>query len=412
MKIKHTIKTAFIGLGANKVRSFLTILGIVIGVTSIIIIMAIGAGAKKLILNQVQAFGSNMLVVLPGKESGRPGDFSLLFNDSLKEKELKALQSKENIPTALDVTPWSMVPGKVAHGAEILQATTFGTTELFGDVLNIEPSEGSFFTDIDVKRKSRVAVIGNNVKEKLFKDEIVLGEKIKIKDVSFRVIGILPPKGNMLFLNVDDLVAIPYTAAQKYLTGETYFNEVIVRTENEEVVSRTVHDIKATLRELHNITDPDKDDFHIHTQADMIERIGLITGILTALLMTVAAISLIVGGIGIMNIMIVSVTERTREIGLRKAIGATNANILVQFLLEAILLTGIGGLIGILLGAMIAFLASIILTHFMDIAWKFTFPISAAVLGIAVSSFVGMVFGLYPASQAARKSPIEALRYE
>ncbi|KKT35205.1 MAG: hypothetical protein UW24_C0012G0010 [Parcubacteria group bacterium GW2011_GWA2_44_12] len=381
-----TLKIAATGLRANKFRSILTILGIVIGITAIMLVMAVGSGANKLILSQVQGIGSNMLVVVPGQEAKGPSQFSMFFIDSLKEPEVKALRSKANVPTAIDVTPWQIVPGSISYKGETFQPTTFGTTEQFAEVMSLNPIDGRFFTEDEVQNRANVAVIGTNVKEELFGSATALEEKVKIKGTLFRVVGILPQKGNMLFFNVDDLVAIPYTSAETYLTGKSYFNEIIVRAENESLVDRTVYDISLTLREIHGITNTDKDDFHIHTQKDLVDRIGLITGIMTALLSSIAAISLIVGGIGIMNIMLVSVTERTREIGLRKAVGATDGNIMGQFLLEAMLLTGIGGILGVLGGALLSFATSLVLSKMLNISWEFTFPLNAALLGIGVSS--------------------------
>jgi len=194
--------------------------------------------------------------------------------------------------------------------------------------------------------------------------------------------------------------------------GINYFNSIIARAENEKIVPQVVKSIELTLRETHNITDPEKDDFHIATQALAVERVGMVTGILTALLVSVAAISLVVGGVGIMNIMLVSITERTKEIGLRKALGATNKDIMLQFLLEAMILTGLGGIAGIIFGGLLSFIASFILSRIVSLDWTFAFPVSAALLGLAVAALVGLIFGLYPARQASLKSPMEALRYE
>ncbi len=412
MKITYSIKTALIGLRSNVFRSALTILGIVIGITSIIIVMSAGAGAKKLILNQVQGIGSNMLMVVPGQDPKGPSSFSMFFVDSLKEREVTALRNRANVPTALDVTPWQIVPGSISFKGETFQATTFGTTERFGEVMSLHPEKGRFFTEEEVRNRALVAVIGSKAKDELFQDGEALDKKIKIKNKSFTVIGVFPQKGQMLFFNVDDMVVIPYTAAETYLTGNKFFNQIIVRAESESEVARTTEDISLTLRELHLISNPEKDDFHIHTQKDLVDRIGLITSIITALLSSIAAISLVVGGIGIMNIMLVSVTERTSEIGLRKALGATDGNILTQFLLESIILTGIGGIAGVIAGAAFSFAIAFALARTLNLAWAFTFPLSAALLGIGVSSVVGLIFGIYPARKASQKSPIEALRYE
>ena len=213
-------------------------------------------------------------------------------------------------------------------------------------------------------------------------------------------------------LDVDNTIITPYTTAQKYLSGMKYYHEIIIKAKSEEVVPQTVKDIEITLRDLHNITDPAKDDFHVITQEDIAQRVGTVTSILTVFLAAIAAISLVVGGIGIMNIMLVSVTERTREIGLRKALGATTKNILIQFLLESVILTCLGGVIGIALGVFFSFVASLILTKVVGTGWQFAVSIKAIALGLGVSAFVGLLFGLYPSSQASKKSPIEALRYE
>jgi putative ABC transport system permease protein len=204
----------------------------------------------------------------------------------------------------------------------------------------------------------------------------------------------------------------PYTTVQENLLGIKYFQHLIAEVDNEENTDQAVNDIKITLRNLHNITDPEKDDFNVQTQADMVKQVSTVTGVLTLFLASVAAISLIVGGVGIMNIMLVSVTERTREIGLRKAVGATGKDILMQFLLEATMLTSIGGLVGIFLGATLGFLISLAITKFAGLNWGFSFPIGAALLGLGVAASIGLIFGIYPARQASRKSPIEALKYE
>ena len=411
MKFKHTIKTALTGVSSNKFRSGLTILGVVIGITAIMLVMSLGAGANQLILSQVQGLGSRTLFVVPGKDQGGPG-FSSIFADSIKMREVEALQKKALVPTLKDISPMVMVPGSASREGKFFQPSTIGGAPIIEEILEVFPKRGVFFTDTDVRQKNAVAIIGTEVAEKLFGSEDPVNNYITLKQKKFRVIGVFPKKGRTGFLNIDDTIMIPYTTAQQYLVGRKHFDEIIVHAESEESVARTVHDISATLRELHDITDPDDDDFHIHTQADIADRIGIITSIMTAFLTSMAGISLVVGGIGIMNIMLVSVTERTREIGLRKAIGAKNRDILYQFLLEAILLTLGGGAIGITLGASFSFITSLILTHLVSLDWSFTFPLSAAILGLSISVCIGLVFGLSPALQASKKSPMEALRYE
>ena len=414
MTLKHTFKTALTGLKTHKARSALTILGIVIGIAAIIMVMSVGQGAQDLILNQVRGLGSRTIIIEPGREPKGPSGFASILGDSLKDRELEAIKKKSNVAGLADVAPIVIVRGAsgVVYQGETYQAMTIGTSDLVAKILEIYPKEGVFFSDEDIKQRASVVVIGSEVKKKLFGPSDALGQKIKIKNMNFRIVGVLPVKGQVSMFNADELVIVPYTTAQQYLLGTNYYNAIIVQAESEEAISRTVRDIELTLRELHNITDPEKDDFHVTTQADIADRVSAITDIFSILLVSVAAISLLVGGIGIMNIMLVSVTERTREIGLRKAIGATESDIMRQFLFEAIILTAIGGIIGVLLGAFFSFAASLVLSRIVSIVWAFVFPVSAAVLGIGVAGLVGLVFGLYPARQASLKSPIEALRYE
>ena len=412
MNLKYSFKSAFEALKANKSRSVLTILGIVIGITAIILIMAIGQGGQNLILNQVEGMGSQTIALQPGREPKGISDMASLFSDSLKEKDYEALKKKSNAPSVTEVMPEVVAVVTLSYEGETKQTSVIGASEILAEILDIYPSEGSFFTDEDINSRASVVVIGSEVKEDLFGLSQAVGQKIRIKNRDFRVIGVFPQKGQVSMFNMDEMAVIPHTTAQKYITGTNYYNEIILKAASESVVSQAVKEIEATMRESHNITDPEKDDFHVHTQADIIESVSIITDVLTALLLSVAAISLIVGGIGIMNIMLVSVTERTREIGLRKAVGATQRDILIQFLLESVLLTAIGGVIGILAGAVFAFLISLILSKILGLNWAFNFPLSAAMVGLVVSALVGLIFGIYPAKRAAAKSPIEALRYE
>lgn len=412
MILKYSIKTAANGLRTNKSRSALTILGIVIGITSIILVMSVGQGAKNLILSQIQGLGSKTIAILPGRPPKGPSDVAQLFSDSLKERDLELIKRKENVPTLDKIMPVVFGSESASYGSETYHLTIFGATELMNSILNATPQTGRFFTEDDVRSKSDVIVIGSTVKEKLFGTSDALGERVKIKGKNFRVIGIFPKKGQVSFFNFDEMAVMPYTTAQDFILGIKYFNRLIAIAVSDETVDRTVSDLSITLRNSHNITDPAKDDFSIQTSEDIANTLGTITSVLTILLTSIAAISLLVGGIGIMNIMLVSVTERTREIGLRKAVGATGSDIMKQFLIESVILTGIGGIIGIILGATFSFLISIVISNYLEVNWLFTFPYSAAALGLGVAAGVGLVFGIYPARQASLKSPIEALRYE
>ncbi len=414
MRIKQTIKVASTSLKTNKLRSALTILGIVIGITSIMIVMSVGNSAEKMILGEIGGMGPEIIVIRPGRQPKGPTDVAeTLLSNSLKTRDIEALSRKSNVPYLAEIAPAVIVPGPVSYGGDTFTGTTFGwTADMMQNMFDIFPDEGAFFTEEDIKQKAPVAVIGAKVKKELFGDSDAIGKNIKIKNKNFRVVATIASKGQVSFFNVDEMILLPYSTAQSYLLGIDYYNEVIAKAQTPELVDETVRDIKITLRELHNITDPDKDDFYIITQEGMVEQITTIIGVLTTFLSVVVAISLVVGGIGIMNIMFVSVTERTREIGLRKAIGATKQNILTQFLTEAVMLTGLGGLIGITLGAIFSFLASIAISKSLGSDVGFVFPWGAALMGLAVSAMVGLVFGIVPARRAANKDAIEALRYE
>ncbi|HBB02505.1 MAG: hypothetical protein US89_C0004G0107 [Candidatus Peregrinibacteria bacterium GW2011_GWF2_38_29] len=412
MILKYTLKTAITGLRTNKSRSILTVLGIVIGITAIMLIASLGKGAQNLILDQIQGMGSKTVIVLPGRQPKGASDSAQMFTDSLREKDFDSLSKKSNAPTISRIMPVVFGAETAVYGSETYRMTIFGASPMISEIFDLDVDKGEFFTDEDVKSLADVAVIGANIKDELFGSSDAIGQRVKIKNRTFRIVGTMPKKGQVSFFNFDDIAVIPYTTTQQYILGVKYYQRLIIQADSEANIKRTVRDVETTLRNNHDITDPEKDDFHIETQEDIASRLSVVTDVLTMFLIAVAAISLIVGGIGIMNIMLVSVTERTREIGLRKAVGATEKDVLFQFLLESVLLTGTGGAIGIALGAILSFLVALILSNVVGLSWEFVFPLSATLIGLFVSGMVGLVFGLYPAKQAARKSPMEALRYE
>lgn len=414
MRFFNTFELAYHGLKTKPSRTFLTLLGVAIGVAAVVIIASLGAGTQALILDEISGLGADVMVVQPGAEPESIADIAnVLFADILNQDDVDAVLRKENVPHAVDASPFVMVPGTVTFGNETYVPQIIGAeARIYTDIFDIYPSEGEMFGDESVKEKASVAVIGYKVNQELFGQSSGLGEKISIKDRKFKVVGVLPKLGQVAFNNVDTLVLIPYTTAQTYLTGKSFFNEFIVRVDNPENLKRTEKDIELTLRELHGLEDGEKNDFVIRTPESLVEQVGTILLSLTIFLSSVVAVALVVGGIGIMNMMLVSVTERTREIGLRKAVGATNTDVLYQFLIEAMMLTFMGGAVGIAVGAGVSYGAGLLVVRFTDLAWTFQLPFSVSLGALVFSVGIGLIFGIYPARKASKKSPMEALRYE
>lgn len=409
MKIKHTIITALQALRTHPSRSALTILGIVIGVAAIIVVMSLGQGAQGLILGQISGMGAETVIVQPGR-----GGFNVdtIYSRSLTTRDLEAIERSGNVPNLISTSPQVIVPEMVEYEGERYRPVIFGgDARIYSEIYEVGLSAGDFFYDSDVRQRSRVVIIGSELAEELFGQSSSVGRNIRIKNRSFKVIGVFEEKGSVFGFNLDQIVIMPWSTAQS-LTGDNYFTEIVLLADSPENVDKMVFDVRSVLRDTHDLKPGEEDDFNIETQENLIGQIQAVITILTAFLGAVVAISLVVGGIGIMNIMLVSVTERTKEIGLRKALGARRKDILRQFLVEAVILTSIGGLIGVILGALIAWGASTILATTVDPKWSFIFPINAAFLGVGVAAGVGLVFGIYPANEASKKSPIEALRYE
>jgi putative ABC transport system permease protein len=416
MLLRDAFKTSTRSLAHGKMRSILTMLGIVIGIASVIILMSIGQSAQNLILGQVESVGSNLIIIMPGAPSGggfsAPASAQGIVITSLKQEDVDALQREPSIDLAV---PEVRGQAEIIYGNNNATESYTGSTADFFIVSNLaKVSEGQTFSKSDVDSANHVVVIGPDLAKTLFGPNIdPLNKNIMVKNVSFRVIGVLNKGGTGAFgVDIGNLVVIPITVAQKELLGTTYFNVIIVQANAAYDINFVKSRISFILQQNHGITDPTKDDFSIETQADILSILGSITSVLTLFLAAIASISLIVGGIGIMNIMLVSVTERTREIGLRKAVGATERDILEQFLIESVLLTMVGGIIGIALGAIVVSAIYFVLSTFFSIGWVFAFPLSAVLLALLVSTLSGLAFGIYPARQAARKNPIDALRYE
>ncbi len=414
MKYTYALELAFRGVTGKPSRTFLTLLGIAIGVAAVILIASLGNSTKVLILGEIQGLGADIFVVQAGREVEGPNDFTeTLLSDSIKERDLDALARSANAPHITTVSPVVIVTGSVSYGNETASPDIIGgDASFFGRVYDAVPTKGVSFGEEEIKQRAFVAVIGAKVAEELFGNNDPVGEKITIKDQKFRVVGVVPKKGQVGFVNFDEAIFIPYSTAQTYLLGINHFFELIVQVDDPANLARTTRDVEATLRDTHRLETGDTNDFKIRTPEALMKQIGTILDVLTIFLSGVVAIALVVGGIGIMNMMLVSVTERTREIGLRKAVGATDSDILSQFLFEAVLLTFFGGAVGIMVGDVLAYVSSVAIRSFSTLNWSFTFPYQAALGALLFSVVIGLVFGIYPAKKASKKSPMEALRYE
>lgn len=406
------LKIALTALWVNKVRSFLTLLGIVIGISSIVIVVASGEGLQQFILGELQSFGTNVIGVTPGgsddDQFGPPAAIMGVAVNSLTMRDVERLANPRNVPDVISAGASTTAVQEVVKGIDGNEVmVVYGATPNYFDIQNLEFEEGISYTDDDVKSVSKVIVLGDTIKKDLFGDESAVGKRIRLKNGRYRVTGVLEETSGFSFgIDMGQFAYVPVTTSQKFLIGTDYLNELIIQVTSEERVDIAREDVINTLRDSHDLREGDSNDFTVRTLKDAISVIEGVTGALTLFLAAIAAISLLVGGIGIMNIMLVSVTERTREIGLRKAIGARRRDILVQFLLEAVLLTLIGGIIGFIFGALGAYGVSIVGN------WDFRISALAIILPFVMTAGFGIVFGIYPAIRASRLDPIVALRYE
>lgn len=414
MEILNIIKLAWNGLVTNKGRSFLTMLGIIIGVASVIIIISVGNGAQSLIYNQISSLGSNLVGVLPGKGGGNGPPAAVLgvVITTLKYEDAVAMvQGPNAIPHLVAATAYVRDQKNVGIGNKSVNVPINGVMAMYPKVIDQIIEAGRFFNEREEKDLSKVVVLGSQVKDELFGQQDPLGMSVKIGTEKFRVIGVFAEKGTVAFQNLDNQVFVPISTAQKILTGVRHAGFIRAKVDSDVYVDQVLADIRRTLRLRHRITNPDDDDFTVVSSNSALATIENVTNVIKFVLAAVAAISLLVGGIGIMNIMLVVVTERTREIGLRKAIGAKPRNIRNQFLLESIFVTSCGGILGILLGMLITFLVAVVIIS-LGYRWELSFSLSAILTGLIVAQGIGIIFGYYPARKASNLNAIEALRYE
>lgn len=401
------LEETFSALSANKARSFLTILGIVIGIGSVIAMVSIGQGAQSSITARIQSIGSDLVLVTPGAQRGIGAQVSSGRGAARTLTQDDANAIVKEITLAKNVAPELSGRYQITSKGKNTNTSVVGVSPSYPTVRNVEIDQGSFISDQNLLSLSKVAVIGPTARDDLFGvDADAIGQTIRIKNIEFKIIGITKAKGGGGFGSQDDMIFIPLTSAQRFLAGESYVTTISVQAMDSESMSQTQQQITDLLLARHHISDPQSADFSTLNQADIVATASSITGTFTILLAAVAGISLVVGGIGIMNMMLTTVTERTREIGLRKAIGAKRSEINMQFLVEAIMLTCVGGLVGIILGWSISFGIS-----YFGIL-QTSVSLSSILLAFGVSAAIGIIFGYFPARRAASLNPIEALRYE
>lgn len=413
MKISDPIKVTYRSLTASKLRFLLTVLGVVIGVAAVIMVMAIGASAQQLVLSQIESAGADLIAVLPGasEEKGPPASAMGIITTTFKNDDLKALRERRSVPHLTALSGYVSGSATVESGTDSFEASFQGVSPEMIEVERMKVAEGRFFFSEEESDLSRVVVLGATRAADLFPGRNPIGEIITIKKNPFKVVGVLEARGSVAFSNPDSLIYVPLETAQKILLGIDYLNFARGKVDATENIERTMADMTITLRKRHHLDDQEESDFSIRSTQAALGVLTSITDVLKYFLIAIASISLLVGGIGIMNSMLISVSQRIREIGLRKAVGARPIHIITQFLIESSFVTLVGGCIGIVFGILMAYGAALIIPR-LGYEWQFLVPLSSVIIGFTVSLLIGITFGLYPAYKASKVSPMEALRYE
>jgi putative ABC transport system permease protein len=398
---------------AAKMRTFLTVIGIVIGIAAVMVVMSVGTSAQNMILDQVRNVGSDLIAILPGAadDDGPPASTFGIVVTTMKNGDLEALRKKTNVPHAVAVSGYVSSNDVVQYKSYDKSLTFQGVS---ADMIIVEGNSvanGRFFTGAEDESLARVVVFGSKIAKDIFDSEEPLGKKVKIGSQSFRVIGVMEERGATFASNYDEAIYIPLQTAQKNMLGIDYLNFIRLKTDDEVNVEQTKEDVRTILRSRHDIADGDGDDFSVRNIASALSAINNITNIMKYFLVAVASISLIVGGVGVMNIMFIALSKRVREIGLRKAVGARRRDIMWQFLFESMVISFIGGIIGFLVGLLVVWVAGVAAAQY-DLEWGIVITMQMVYVSLIISIVIGFFFGIYPARRAARISPMEALRYE
>jgi putative ABC transport system permease protein len=411
MPIFELFKLAYKSLTKNRWQAFLTMLGIIIGVAGVVMILAVGAGAQSLIFNQVESMGTNLIGIMPGAsdDEGPPASVMGISVTTFVNDDFQAIM--DNVAGIVAGTGYVQGMATMTWQHQQSEVTFVGTSAYYPDVEDALVEDGRYFSEIEDNGLNNIVVLGSQIAKDIFGNQNPIGEKIKIKRDAFKVIGVLSERGSSFFSNQDEQVYIPLQTAQKKLLGISHLSMGRIKFADNVDPDYMITEIEQVLRYRHDINTDGEDDFTVRAQTQALDVLGSLTGALNLFLAAIAAIALLVGGVGIMNIMLVAVTERTAEIGLRIAVGAKPRVIIFQFLIEAVVLTFIGGILGIILGAMLAGLIALV-ANYMGYHWEYIVSLSSILISAGVAVSVGIFFGIYPAIQAAKLDPVEALRYE